>query len=71
MKAVGEKRDMEDDRCDQGEWGTTEYNITEEGGYESHGQSRGKLEEDCGKKLIYKKARERDGDSKDVNTREG
>ena len=35
--AVGKKREIEDDRSDEGEWGTTEHNITvtvqtEEGG---------------------------------------
>ena len=39
------ERDMEDDRKDQGEWATTEYNITapvrtEEGGQESRRQSK-------------------------------
>ena len=75
---------MEDDRRDQGEWGTTEYNITapvrteEEGGQENSQQSkeykRGetiqKVRQGLRKEVdIYKMAKERDEDSKDVKTR--
>ena len=45
------ERDMEDDISDEGEWGTTEYNITatvrtEEGGQENRGQNKEGRDED-------------------------
>ena len=61
---------MEYDRKDQGERGTTEYNITtpvrseEETRREMEEELYRKLDEGCGKKLIYKMARKRDEDSK-------